>query len=213
MSVPAHRRPGRPKGKWAQVGRRCHVCSHEQRGRIDYLIVSGQGERNSSCRVIAEKFGVSEASVRSHSRNHISDEYRQAVLLGPFRGEDDLRQLAAEEGTSVLTNYRALFNSHRARWLLALEIGDDDAMIKHVKPMSEMLWRIGQLTKEYVQPGATSVQTNIFMTPDYYNFERRVVNVLKRHPAVLQDWLAEFRELPRPRGLIEIESDADAEVP
>jgi hypothetical protein len=206
------RRPGRLKGKWVQVGRLCHVCSHEQRGRIDYVIVSSQGDRSASVRAIADKFGISEASVRAHSKNHISDEYRKAVLLGPFRSEDDLRQLAAEEGTSVLTNYRALFNAHRSRWLLALEIGDDANMIQHAKAMDGMLWRIGQLTKEYVQPGATSVQTNIFMTPDYHNFERRVVNVLKRHPQVLEDWLAEFRELPRPRGLVQIDADADVEV-
>jgi hypothetical protein len=51
--------------------------------------------------------------------------------------------LAAEEGTSVLQNFRAVFNGHRSRWLRALELGDDDAMIKHGRAMSEMLWKIG----------------------------------------------------------------------
>ena len=32
------------------------------------------------------------------------------------------------------------------------------------------------------------------MTPDYYNFERRALKVLRRHPEALQDWLTEFRD-------------------
>jgi hypothetical protein len=191
----------RPKGKWAQVGRPCQICKHEQRGRIDYLIVGGQGERGHGRRALAEKFGISESSISNHGRKHITEAYRKAVLIGPFRSEADLREIVAEEGTSVLINYRALFNAHRGRWLRALEIGDDDAMLKHTRAMDGMLWRIGQLTKEFVQPGATAIQQNIFLSPDYYNFERRALSVLRRHPEALEDWLAEFREVERP-GLI-----------
>jgi hypothetical protein len=85
---------------------------------------------------------------RPHGRDHITPEYRADVLAGPFRSEDDLRELAAEEGISVLQNYRAVFNGHHQRWLVALEIGDDDAMVKHGRAMDGMLWRIGQLTRE-----------------------------------------------------------------
>jgi hypothetical protein len=195
----------RPKGKWAQVGRPCHVCRHPDRGRIDYLIVSGQGEKGRGRRALSEKFGINEGSIYNHSRKHISEEYRKAVMIGPFRSEQDLRELAAEEGTSVLINYRAIFNAHRGRWLHALEIGDDDAMVKHVRAMDGMLWRIGQLTREFVQPGATAIQQNIFLSPDYYNFERRALKVLRRYPEALEGWLAEFREVERP-GLIEIDA-------
>jgi hypothetical protein len=191
----------RPKGKWVG-GRACSVCRHEQRGRIDYLIVAGSGEHGKGRRALAVKFSISESSLSNHARKHISSEYRAAILLGPFRSEADLRQLAAEEGTSVLVNYRALFNAHRGRWLRALEVGDDDAMVKHARAMDGMLWRIGQLTREFVQPGHTAIQQNIFMSPDYYNFERRALKVLRRHPEALEDWLAEFREVERP-GLIE----------
>jgi hypothetical protein len=47
------------------------------------------------------------------------------------------------------------------------------------------------------------VTQNIFMTPDYYNFERRALRVLRKHPEALQDWIDEFREVDRPQ-LIEI---------
>jgi hypothetical protein len=34
-----------------------------------------------------------------------------------------------------LQNFRAVFNGHRSRWLYALEVGDDDAMVKHGRAM------------------------------------------------------------------------------
>ena len=204
----AERRSRGPPGKWQQVGARCAVCQHEQRGRIDFLIVTGDGTHGNGRREIARKFGLSADAVYNHGRKHITSEYRAAVLIGPFRSEDDLRQLAAEEGTSVLVNYRAIFNAHRGRWLRALEIGDDDAMVKHARAMDSMLWRIGQLTREFVQPGHTAVQQNIFLTGDYYAFERRALRVLRRHPEALQDWLGEFREVERPALVIEADDAA-----
>ena len=192
----------RPKGKWQQTGRRCGVCQHDQRGRIDYLIVTADGTNGTGRRAIATKFGVTAASIAYHGRKHITPEYRRAVLAGPFRSEEDLRELAADEGVSVLQNYRAVFNGHRQRWLVALEVGDDLMMIKHGRAMDAMLWRIGQLTRE-IAPHAPAIQQNFFMTPDYYLFERRALSVLRRHPAELQDWIAEFREVNRPQLILE----------
>jgi hypothetical protein len=195
----------RPTGKWQNTGRACSVCRHEQRGRIDYLLVTCAGETGSGRRRLATKFGLSESAIYNHGKRHISAEYRAAVLAGPFRSEEDLRELAAEEGVSVLQNYRAVFNGHRARWLRALEIGDDDAMVKHGRAMDGMLWRIGQLTREIAPQAPTAIQQNIFMSADYYNFERRALRVLRKHPEALQDWIAEFREVERP-ALIEVHS-------
>jgi hypothetical protein len=207
MVMVAKGRPGRPAGKWQQVGRLCAVCRHEQRGRIDYLIVTADGLNGSGRRALAEKFGLPVMSIYRHGQRHISAEYRRAVLAGPFRSEEDLRELAAEEGVSVLQNYRGLFNGHRSRWLRALEIGDDDAMVKHGRAMDGLLWHIGQLTREIAPNASMAIQANIFVSPDYYQFERRALRVLRRHPEALQDWLAEFREVARPQ-LIEANDGA-----
>ena len=160
----------RAKGKWPG-GRKCQVCVHEQCGRIDFLLVSGAGQSGSGRRALAEKFGINQGSIYYHAKHHISAEYRVAILAGPFRSEDDLRQLVAEEGVTVLANFRALFNAHRARWLVALEAGDDEAMIAHSKTMSDMLWKIGKLTRE-IAPATTFVQNNmvqILEHPEYLN--------------------------------------------
>jgi len=91
------------------------------------------------------------------------------VLAGPLRSEHDLRELVAEENTSVLQNFRAVFNGHRSRWLNALETGSDEVMISHGRAMAEMLWKIGRLTQE-IAPPQTFVQNNtvqIFDHPEY----------------------------------------------
>ena len=111
--------------------RKCSVCKHPEIARIDYLLVSASGEPGSGRRSLGQKFGLCPDSLYHHAQHHISVEHRKAVLAGPFRSEDDLRQLVAEEGVGVLQNFRGLFNAHRARWLVALESGDDAVMINH----------------------------------------------------------------------------------
>src|SRR5215472_3511889 len=101
----------RAKGKWPGSGRKCQVCAHEQCGRIDYLIVTGAGQSGGGRQALAEKFGINQGSIYYHSKHHITAEYRTAVLAGPLRSEDDLRQLVAEEGVSVLQNFRSMYNA------------------------------------------------------------------------------------------------------
>ena len=155
-----------PAGKWR--GRKCTVCTHPEAGRIDFLLVSGSGEHGKGRRSLAEKFGLGADALQRHAKHHISAEYRRAILAGPLHSEQDLRELVAQEGQSVLVNFRSLFNAHRQRWLVALESGDDLMMIAHSKTMTEMLTRIGRLTQE-IAPPQTFVQNNtvqIFEHPE-----------------------------------------------
>jgi hypothetical protein len=118
------------------------------------------------------------------AHHHITAEYRAAVLAGPFRSEDDLRQLAAEEGVSVLQNFRSIYNAHRSRWLAALEAGNDEAMISHARAMSDMLWKIGKLTQE-IAPPQTFVQNNtvqILEHPEYLHAINALTAALRPFP-------------------------------
>jgi hypothetical protein len=164
------------------------VCTHPECGRIDYLLVVGQGKIGSGRRALAEKFGVKEISLWNHAKNHITVEFRRAVLAGPLNSEDDLQQLVAEESVSVLQNYRALYNGHRQRWLMALEIGADDVMITHGRAMSEMLWKIGRLTQE-IAPPQQFVQNNtvqVFDNPEYVAAITALTSALKPYPEARQ---------------------------
>lgn len=190
--------------------RSCAVCEHPERGRIDYLIVTATGAHGVGHRALGEKFGVPSHSLYRHGRNHITEEYRRAVKIGPFESEEHLRRLCAENGASVLDNFRALYNGHLSRWLATLEVGDDVAMARHGRMMMEMLGRIGLLTKELVPPGAhTAIQQNFYMSADFYTFQRRGLRVLRHHPEAMADWLREFRpEPPEPAALLEASADA-----
>jgi hypothetical protein len=121
--------------------RPCAVCQHPERGRIDYLICSATGSHTPGHRAIAERFGCKMSTVWRHGRNHISEEYRRAVKVGPFESEEALRTLCAEQGGSVLDNFRALYNGHLTRWLTALETGNDEVMVRHGNAMGQMLVR------------------------------------------------------------------------
>ena len=88
-----------PKG----LRRQCTICANPERGRIDYLLVCSAGSHGEGRRALAKKFGVSADALWRHAKNHISEDYRAAVKVGPFESEGALRKLLAETGASVLT--------------------------------------------------------------------------------------------------------------
>lgn len=55
-------------------GRRCLICSHPQRRKLDALLVDDA----MSNRALAAKLSVSESSVRRHKENHIAEALRVA---------------------------------------------------------------------------------------------------------------------------------------
>jgi hypothetical protein len=198
--MPAHKIPGG----------QCTICNHPQRGRIDFLLCSlaGSGEWGTGDRALGTKFGVSRQALGRHRRAHISEEYRAAVKIGPFQSEAALRQLLAEEGASVLDRFNAVYGGHLSRWLTALEAGDDNVMVLHGKVMAALLAKVGLLTREMLPPGAHQrIEQNFYLSPDFYQFQQRALRVLRRHPQVMEEWLAEFR--PEPPGMIEHASSAD----
>jgi hypothetical protein len=180
--------------------RRCTVCQHPERGRIDYLLCVAEGNHGSGRRALGEKYGLSQHAIWRHGKAHISEEYRKAARVGPFQSEEELRRLVAESGASALDRFNALYNGHLSRWLHALEIGDDDAMTRHGALMGQLLAKIGVITKELTPSSAhTSITNNLTLSPDYYVFQQRAAAVLRRFPEVWEAWQQEFRQSPEPQ--------------
>jgi hypothetical protein len=180
--------------------RRCTVCQHPERGRIDYLLCVAEGTHGSGRRALGEKYGLSQHAIWRHGKAHISEEYRKAARVGPFQSEEELRRLVAESGASALDRFNALYNGHLSRWLHALEIGDDDAMTRHGALMGQLLAKIGVITKELTPSSAhTSITNNLTLSPDYYVFQQRAAAVLRRFPEVWEAWQQEFRQSPEPK--------------
>lgn len=197
----------RPKGKWKNSPHPCAVCSHERRGDIDRLLVTGDGTHGQGRRAIAEKFGLTYSSISNHARRHITEEYRTSHLVGAQASEEALRELSATEGRSVLENYRHNYNVAYGQFLRAIECGDHMASIGYYRAMNEALWKMGRLTQEVAPATAHTQIQNLYLSPDFYAFQRRAVNVLRRHPEALDDWIAEFRAEPLP-PLIETHANA-----
>src|SRR5262249_25185220 len=151
----------RAKGKWRGSGRRCQVCVHPESGRIDFLLVTTAGTPGGGRRALAEKFGVGHNSVYNHYNNHISPEYKAAILAGPFGSENELREMAAQEGVSVLQNLRVLANALRLRFMVGLEAGNDEMIIAYSKPLGDAYWKIGKLTQEVASGQTTVVNNNV----------------------------------------------------
>ena len=180
--------------------KRCTVCQHPERGRIDYLLCVAEGNHGSGRRALGEKYGLSQHAIWRHGKAHISEEYRKAARVGPFQSEEELRRLVAESGASALDRFNALYNGHLSRWLHALEIGDDDAMTRHGALMGQLLAKIGVITKELTPSSAhTSIANNLTLSPDYYVFQQRAAAVLRRFPEVWEAWQQEFRQSPEPK--------------
>jgi hypothetical protein len=131
------------------------TCRHPEIARINYLLASG----GASLRPLAAKFGLSVNSLHHHRHKHISPEYTAAVRIGPLQSEEQLRDLCAQNGVSVVENLRALNAGVVSRWLAALEAGSDDVFISLTGQIRKNLELLAKLTKELV-PAATTVVTN-----------------------------------------------------
>ena len=181
--------------------KRCTVCQHPERGRIDYLLCVAEGNHGSGRRALGEKYGLFAARYLAPRQSaHQRGIQEGWARVGPFQSEEELRRLVAESGASALNRFNALYNGHLSRWLHALEIGDDDAMTRHGALMGQLLARFGVITKELTPSSAdTSITNNLTLSPDYYVFQQRAAAVLRRFPEVWEAWQQEFRQSPEPK--------------
>jgi len=174
--------------------RACQVCKHLDRGRIDYLLVANHGQHGHGTAALAKKFGVSRDSLQRHATNHITEEYRRSVRIGPFESEEHLRNLCAEASGSVLERFNAIYGGLSSRWLVAFESGNDDSLCRLSAQMQANLAMQARLTRELLPPGAhTEIQNNFYLSPEIYNLQRRALAALRRHPEALRDFIRAMR--------------------
>ena len=174
---------------------RCTVCKHAQRGRIDYLIASG-----SVLKPLAGKFDLKYSAIYAHAKNHVTDEYKRAIRVGPFSSESQLRALCAEGSTSVLESLRGLYGGLVSRWLTALEAGSDKTLIMLTGKMLAALELQAKLTKELMPPSQTTNVTNIavFEHPAYLQAITALAAALRPFPEARRAVLPVLRSLQTP---------------
>jgi hypothetical protein len=149
---------------------KCKVCAHPDHGRIDYLLALGD-----QVKPIATKFNLQPTSVYNHKRKHISAEYIRAVRIGPLESEEQLRDLCARHGGSVIENLTAIYSGLVARWLAAFEGGDDATLSVLTQRLHKNLELRARLTHELVPP--STITNNVLIAdPEYL----RVIGTLAR---------------------------------
>jgi hypothetical protein len=85
--------------------RRCKVCSHPEKWRLELLKASGAGSE-----ALGRKFGVSADSIDRHWRAHVDDQAKVGHLAG-IANLEKLAEKAAEQGESCLDYLRVARNA------------------------------------------------------------------------------------------------------
>lgn len=173
---------GRPLGG-------CTVCQHVERARIELALSSGVSRR-----ATARKYGLNHNAVGRHWVNHISDERKANLVLGPVAREA-LAARVGEESTSVLDHYRVVRSGLYTLFTAAVEAGDGAAGAVIAGKLTNVLDSVARLTGELAGSPLVSNTTNIFMSPEFTQIEATLVRVLAKFPAARAEVLKAFREL------------------
>jgi hypothetical protein len=149
--------------------------------RIELLLAGGAGKK-----AIGRKFGLSKDSVHRHWRNHIPEERRAALILGPAQRQA-LSAQVAEESASVLDHYRAIRAGLYTFFTAALEAGDRMTGAHVGGKLKDVNDSIAKLTGELSQ--SPLVQHNtlqvVMGNPQVQGFLQELACELKPYPDAL----------------------------
>ncbi len=175
---------GRPTG-------RCGVCGHQERTRIELLLAGGAGQKS-----VADKFGLSKDSVHRHWHGHVTEERKAALLLGPVQVQA-LAAKVAEESESVIDHHKATRAGLYQFYSTALEAGDKTSGAMLAGRLTEVNNAIARITGELASSPLVqhNTQINFTTSPEFAEFQGRLISVLNRFPEAREAVIAEFDKL------------------
>lgn len=183
----------KPKRKYT-IRARCQICQHAERATIELMHLADVPLDR-----IAARFGVHRDSIWRHAQNHMSEEQRNALLIGPAR-LGSLIETAAEESGNVLQHYQ-LIRSILFRQLTQLAEKNDASGVSLVASrLIHVLRDVGKLTGE-IREFATSTVINvtqnavILNSPPFSDLQTGLLEVCSRHPEARADILGLLRGL------------------
>jgi hypothetical protein len=178
---------------------RCHVCLHEARGRIDFLLATGASQRS-----ISASYGFTQQGVSRHFKQHITARYKAMVQASHNQTFERLLQDATEANSESVDVLNLLIRGHTSQWALALEAGDYRQMSGHSARILQAIEVRSKITLELAPPGGVTI--NNFLMRD----AAELVETLRGNAdavARVEDW---YRW--RTEGRL-IEAEANAEAP
>jgi hypothetical protein len=179
-----------------QSAARCTVCSHIERARIELLIAGG----GASHRALGRKYNLSHHAIGRHWQNHVTEERKAALILGPVE-RVALASRVAEESESVFDHFRTVRSGLYDLFQKSLEAADGQtgAMLsgRLLECLNSMARLTGQLaTSPLIQHNTTTINNlNLRQNPELVQLKADLIRVLSRHPAALADVIHEFERM------------------
>jgi hypothetical protein len=136
------------------TSKRCTVCRHTDRWRIELLRAGGAG-----LDALAEKFDVSRDSIHRHWRDHVSDEAKAGYLCGPAE-LTKLAERAAIEGDSVLDYLRLCRTVLTGQLSAMTEAGDGRGAAYVAGQLTRTLEAIAKVTGELGELARSTININ-----------------------------------------------------
>jgi hypothetical protein len=177
------------------VKKRCIVCAHPERARIEFAKVSGASLDN-----IAATFKISRDAVHRHCLNHLTDADRADYLAAvPMK---DLAEKAAVEGMSVLEYFSIIRGVLMSQFQLANSINDRQAVSTLAGRLTETLRAIANITGEMGSMAANSISitnnVNILNSPIVANLQANLLQALAPYPDARAAVVIALRQMDEP---------------
>src|SRR5258705_3077215 len=174
--------------------RKCQVCRHEHRWRIELLRAAG-----ASLDSLGAKFNVERDAIWRHWQNHVSDEAKASYLIGPADMEK-LAQKAAETGDSVL-DYLKICRGALLAQLASMQIAGDSRNVAYVtgqlvrtlESIAKITGELGSLARSTINVhGNVSILTD---SPAFIRAQTAMMRALAGFPDARKAVAAALRDL------------------
>ncbi len=175
----------------SKSGRRCTICQHPERWRIELLKAGG-----ASAAAIAEKFGVSSDSIHRHWSAHVHDDAKAGYLAGPA-DMARLHERAAAEGKSVLDYLRIVRTSLMSGLAACSEAGDARGVAIVSAQLIAVLDKLGKITGEISQlaGNVTNINVAVLQSPEFARAQAAILRALAPHAEARADVVQALRAL------------------
>jgi hypothetical protein len=169
---------------------RCLTCRHPERARIELLLAGGASKH-----AVGQKYGLHHLTLHRHWHNHMSDERKAALVMGPTE-RMALAAQVGEEAASVIDHYRATRAGLYQLYNAAIEAGDRTGGAMVAGRLTEVNNAIAKITGELSNsPLIQNNTVNFYGSPEFVTFQQDLVRVLNRFPDAREAVLAEFERL------------------
>jgi hypothetical protein len=139
-----------------------------------------------SAKAVSRKFDAPYYALNRHWNNHVTDERKASLVMGPVQRQA-LAARVAEESESILDHHKATRCGLYARFDAAIEAGDNMAVALLAGRLTEVNNSIGRLTGQIATSPLvqqTTINNNLYASPEYIRLRSALLQLGRDHPDV-----------------------------